>query len=134
LILVDSSVWIDAIRGKQEPQCETLAELLARGEVVCLNSLILTEVLRGSHSDDELNHVARQLRRLPFLELDAPHDHIQASRLYRSARASGVTVSGVADLLIAATCIEFEATLLHNDRDFDNLATVSDLKVWRPAG
>lgn len=134
MILVDSSVWIDFIRGGEAPQAESLAHLLAEDQIVCLNSTVLTEVLRGSRSEDELTYVSGAFQGLPFLELQAPRDHIEAARLYRAARASGVTVNGLADLLIAATCIKFGASLLHRDRDLDNLASVTDLKIWQPAG
>jgi predicted nucleic acid-binding protein len=37
------------------------------------------------------------------------------------------------DCIIAATCLEAGAEIYHNDRDFDALARVSELAVYRPA-
>jgi predicted nucleic acid-binding protein len=37
------------------------------------------------------------------------------------------------DCLIASTCLETGAEIYHNDRDFDALARVSDLAIYRPA-
>ena len=45
------------------------------------------------------------------------------TRLYRSLRAKGVTIRNSVDCMIAACCIEHNARLLHNDRDFDAIAT-----------
>jgi len=42
----------------------------------------------------------------------------------------GLTVRSTVDLLIAQTAIEHNAILLHNDRDFEAIATVSPLKLY----
>jgi hypothetical protein len=56
-----------------------------------------------------------------------------AANLYRTARRRGLTVRRSVDCLIAAICLESGAEIYHNDRDFDALASVSDLAVYRPA-
>ena len=106
MIVVDSSVWIDFIRGVSGRETLALKELFEDGQIVHLTGLIMVEVMRGSGSDEELKRVTNTFRKLPYLEFDSPKDHLSATRLYRSARTSGVTVSGVADLLIAASCIK----------------------------
>jgi len=56
-----------------------------------------------------------------------------AATLSRRARRRGLTVRRSADCLIAAICVEAGAQLFHNDRDFDALARVSDLEIYRPS-
>jgi len=45
-------------------------------------------------------------------------------------RAS-ITVRSTIDCLIAQVCVEHDATLLHNDRDFERIASVVPLKHLR---
>ena len=49
--------------------------------------------------------------------------------LYRQARVSELTVRKHIDCLIAAVAISHDVPLLHADRDFDALATVSELRL-----
>ena len=45
----------------------------------------------------------------------------------------GLTIRRSVDCVIAATCLENDAELYHNDRDFDALARVSGLTIHQPA-
>jgi len=42
----------------------------------------------------------------------------------RSHRAAGVTVRSTVDCLIARLAVEHDLVLLHDDRDYDRIATV----------
>lgn len=134
MIVVDSSVWIDHFNAVDSPEERALRDLIATEEPVGIVDLCLTEILRGFRSEKDANLAMGFLISFPQLEVSGPGDHIQAAALYRRARKSGVTVKGSVDLLVASLCIQHEARLLHKDRDFDQLATVSDLKVWKPTG
>ena len=133
LIVVDSSVWVDFFNGIDNEQVAELESLIYRQEPVGLVELSMTEVLRGCVSEEEADTAARKLLSFPLIEISSPNDHVRAAKLYRDARSSGVTVKGSVDLLVASKCIEYDAFLLHKDKDFDNLARVSDLKIWNPA-
>lgn len=54
-----------------------------------------------------------------------------AAQIYRACRKHGLTIRKTADCLIAATCLEAGAELYHNDRDFEAIAKVKDLKIYR---
>lgn len=134
MIVVDSSVWIDHLNEVETPQVREMRALVATDAMVGLTGVILTEVLRGISSNEEADLVERQLSGFLFLEMNGFDDHAEAARLFRRARSAGITLRNMADLLIATPCIREDAWLLHSDRDFDNLATVSDLKIWRQNG
>jgi predicted nucleic acid-binding protein len=51
--------------------------------------------------------------------------------MYRSARRAGVTVRSGVDCLIAACAVRHGLTVLHHDRDFDQLARVVPLETRR---
>ena len=118
MILVDSSVWIDYLRGSATPQAEKLDALL--GVVpLAIGDLILTEVLQGCATDKEFNAVKRTLGALDFVVLGGEDVAIEAARNFRKLRALGLTVRKTIATVIATRCIVCGYELLHNDRDFD---------------
>ena len=118
MILVDSSVWIDYLRGTPTPQADKLDALL--GSVpLAVGDLILTEVLQGCGTDKEFNEVRRLLLSLTVVSLGGQDVAIEAARNYRRLRSLGVTVRKTVDTVIATRCIVDKLELLHSDRDFD---------------
>ena len=113
MILVDSSVWIDFLRGRDTVQVNTLDKLLGI-EPLLIGDLILTEVLQGCGSEAEFNRVKRLLSRLEVVHLGGTEIAIQAARNYRYLRSKGLTVRKTIDVLIATCCIENGYTLLNN--------------------
>lgn len=130
LIVVDSSVWIDFFNDVPGPEVDELVRLIGAEMPVGLAGPCLTEILRGCRTEEDAARVLDTLSGFPLIDTSGPETHILAASIYRKARSSGVTVRGTVDLLVAALCIENEAWLLHQDRDFINLAKFSDLKIW----
>ena len=56
---------------------------------------------------------------------------IKAARLYRTLRRKGITIRKANDCLIAALSIEFDIPIFHNDKDFDNIAKHTSLKIYK---
>lgn len=118
MILVDSSVWVDYLRGTSTRQTDKLDALL--GTVpLAVGDLILTEVLQGCGTDKEFNEVRRLLLNLTVVPIGGQEVAIEAARNYRRLRALGVTVRKTIDTVIATRCIVDKLELLHSDRDFD---------------
>jgi predicted nucleic acid-binding protein len=118
VILVDSSVWIDYLRGNDTPPARKLDALL--GTVpLAIGDLIFTEVLQGCASDREFNQVRRTLETLHQLVLGGEDVKVEAARNFRRLRSLGITVRKTIDTVIATRCIVSGHELLHSDRDFD---------------
>ncbi|MGN6705037.1 MAG: type II toxin-antitoxin system VapC family toxin [Rhodanobacter sp.] len=117
MILVDSSVWIDYLRGRETRQTDRLHTLLGT-EPLAIGDLILTEVLQGTTSDKDFRDVLRLLGSLDVVQLGGPAVAVQAARNFRTLRDKGVTVRKTIDCVIATRCIADGLTLLHSDRDF----------------
>ena len=133
MIVVDSSVWIDHLNDVATAQVEEFRALVSTEVVLCLTGVIITEVLRGIRDPEQAALTEHELSAFTVLKLDGIRDYAEAARLYRTARSAGISIRNTADLLIATPCIRMGAWLLHNDRDFDQLATVSGLKIWQPS-
>ena len=129
MILVDTSAWIEFLRGTGSPACERVDELLTAEIAVC--DPIQMEILAGARSESHLADLRALLARATLLPT-LPVHYEQAAALYRRARASGVTVRSLVDCLIASVAIDHQVPVLHADRDFDALAAVSPLTLAHP--
>ncbi len=131
MILIDSSVWIDWLRGVGT---DAVRFVQARQDIeeLALTQMIYLEVLQGASTDRQYDAIKRVLSKQTILE---PQDSLEtfeaAAQLYRTARRKGLTVRKPVDCLIAAIALENSALLVHNDRDFLALAgAVPQLVVY----
>lgn len=129
MIVVDSSVWIDYFNGKQSWQTDLLDRMLSNVPII-MGDLILIEVLQGFKSDKDYETAKNYLGELPFRQMGGYNVAIQSAQNYRSLRKTGVTVRKTIDIIIATFCITEELTLLHDDRDFDPIASHFPLKTF----
>lgn len=131
MLLVDSSVWIDWLRGVDTDAVRFIQERESQEELA-LTQMIYLEVLQGVSSDRQFAATRRVLGAQAMLQpLDALETFEAAAQLYRRARQRGFTIRKSTDCLIAAMALEHGAMLVHNDRDFFALAQVApDLAVY----
>ena len=130
-VLVDSSVWIDHLRGVRTRETEILDRLLASldpelglydGEApadLLIGDLILCEVLRGIPDAREHAAVKEILLSFEVMTIGGVDLALEAADRYRALRRRGVTARKTIDLLIGTYCIVRDCVLLHSDRDFD---------------
>jgi predicted nucleic acid-binding protein len=133
MVIVDSSVWIDALRGSVNPQSIWLRDALGR-EPIGLTSLILCEVLQGVRDEAQFRGFQQDMVQLPVFETLSTQLAIASAQNYRRLRNRGITVRKTADCLIATFCIGEGYQLLHRDRDFDAFETHLGLRVLHPPG
>lgn len=132
MILVDTSVLIDFLKGKENNSVSVLEKILEKGMPYGINELIYLEVLQGSRSPEEFNKLKEYLETLPFYYLTyGKESYERTARLNLICRQLGVTIRSTIDLLIAQTAIENDLFLLHNDSDFTNMAKIiKELKIY----
>lgn len=128
MMLVDTSVWIDFFAARNTAQVAVLESSIDQREDLCLCGVVLTEVLQGIRDDKQYKQTESVLSNLIYLPMDQS-TFLLAANIYRTLRSRGITIRNSVDCMIAAVCIEHKADLLHNDRDFDHIADVSDLQV-----
>jgi len=131
MVIVDSSVWIDAFNGQITPQTRWLQAALARGRVG-LTTLILCEVLRGFRSDRQFRQTRMQLLALPVFEGVPLELAVKAAENFRALQHRGITVRKTIDCLIATFCIQEGHELLHKDNDFQGFENFLGLQVVHP--
>ena len=131
MMLIDTSVWIDFFNGLETDTTTVLEKLIWSEEDVYVSDYILTELLQGFKADKEFELAQKYLRQFPFAKLYNTDSYIKAAQIYRQCRKKGITIRKTADCIIAQTAIENSLFLLHNDSDFDLIAKVCPLKIYR---
>lgn len=129
MIVVDTSAWIELLRGSGTPVRHTLDRLLEEDADLAVTEMIVAEVLAGARGERHREELRRRLVAFPVLSLNGLTGFLAAADLYRTARARGVTVRKLADCMIAVPVLREDAELLHADADFDHLARVVPLRV-----
>ena len=124
MVLVDSTVWIDLLRKAQSVPVARLRKLLELGEAAAA-PVIAQEVLQGAVNPTAFAKLRRYFTGIPMIGTRRVIDlHIAAADLYARARWRGITPRSPNDCLIAVTAVEEGVVLLHDDRDFEELASV----------
>jgi predicted nucleic acid-binding protein len=121
VIVVDSSVWIDFLNGRDAPHVERLRAIIGTDEVI-VGDLMLCEVLQGLDDERTAREVEGLMRRFEIVHMAGDAIAVAAARNFRSLRGRGITVRKTIDLLIGTWCIENRRPLLHNDSDFHPMA------------
>jgi predicted nucleic acid-binding protein len=127
VILVDSSVWIDHLRGSIT-ESATKLRLLMRSGPLLVGDLVLCEIMQGLRAN-EVNRTERALRRFEMVSLCDPELAIRAAANYRFLRSNGITVRNTIDMIIGTFCIERGYALLHSDRDFEPMERLLGLRT-----
>ena len=131
MILVDTSVWIDFFAGRDLPHVARLEQLILDNEDLALCGIILTEILQGIGDDATHRRVRHDLGSLIMLPMpDAVF--VRAADIYRRLRKQGITIRKTNDCIIAATALEHQCALLHDDKDFEPIARHFPLNVVTP--
>ena len=131
MVIVDTTVWVDYLKGASTPEVEWLDRETSRQRLGLLD-LMACEVLQGLSTDEEAVRVLSHLRRFEIFQTRGIELAVAAARNYRHLRSQGKTVRRTIDCLIATVCIEQNHALLHNDRDFDAFEELLDLQVVHP--
>ena len=118
MTVVDSSVWVDSLRGAATPEVGDLRRLLTRGEAI-VGDLIVAEVLQGARTSREVRQIETMFSYLVTVSMVGPQMAHQSAANYRLLRGEGVTLRKTMNVLIGSYCMAHGLPLLHADRDFD---------------
>lgn len=125
-MLVDSSVWVDFLRGGRTRASLMLQLALQDRASVSTATPIVQEVLQGAR---DAPHFVRLAAAFAALRVLAPADPrgaaIEAARLFARARWQGWTIRASNDCLIAVLAIEHRVPLLTLDADFRRLQVLA---------
>ncbi len=127
MILVDTSIWIELLNGNLggyvDP--EQLLRFAVCGPVV-------QEVLQGLRPDAASAKARNALLAMPRLSEPLPLAlFLDAAEIHQEGRRRGVTIRSSADCLIAAIAIANGVPVWHKDRDYEQIARYTSLRIFR---
>jgi len=132
MVIVDTSVWIDYLRGIQNKESEYFDREIGR-QRFGLTDVILCETLQGVADGKAFARVLRELRKFRVFETGGEELAIDSARNFQELRLRGHTVRKTIDCLIATFCLRRTYSLLHRDRHYDPFEKFLGLSVIHPA-
>jgi predicted nucleic acid-binding protein len=130
VIVVDTSVWIDYVRGIDAHHTNLLDQALIHNRVVT-GDLIITEFLQGFREDTDFRKARAIMESLEYYDFLGKDLSLKAAQNFRLLRKMGITIRKTIDVMIASFCIDYRFHLLHHDRDFDAMEKHLGLMVLR---
>lgn len=131
MVLVDTSVLIDYLKGANNKPAEKFQALLDSGISYGINQFIYQELLQGVKTEESFYKLKEYLDTQRFYKLkDEKESFAEAALIYLKCRKKGMTINSTIDCLIARTALENNLYLLHNDSDFEKMAKVVSLKFF----
>jgi predicted nucleic acid-binding protein len=132
MIIIDSSVWIDFFSpALATKETKLLKQFILYGYPVYLCPVIFQEVLQGIKDEKTFSEVKYFLSNFRMSDTDIMEATDYAINLYRQLRKKGKTIRKSVDCLIASYALLNDMYLLHNDRDFMEIASGSKLKIFK---
>ena len=131
MVIVDTSVWIDYLRGVANAETNWLNQQIDQ-QRLGLTDIVLCELLQGLRSESHVLQVRVQLSHFEIFTTGGEALAVTSAANYRTLRSQGVTVRKTIDCLIATFCLLNNHTLLHRDRDFDAFEQHLGLRVVQP--
>jgi predicted nucleic acid-binding protein len=131
VILVDTSVLINYLKGINNEKTVLFENILTQKLPYGISPYTYQELLQGARNDKEYSVLKDYLSTQIIIFLPADiQTYDEAAELYYKLRRHGITLRSTIDVLIALTAIKNKMPLLHDDRDFDAIASVTfDLKM-----
>jgi len=130
LIIVDTSVLIDLLRGRRTSATEELRRLEADDLPYMIPAFCCQELLQGAKSQSEWECLLEYLQCQRILTPgDTWSTHVEAARIYFDCRRKGITVRSTVDCFIAQLVLDEDGILLHGDDDYEKIKNVRPLRT-----
>ena len=127
MIIIDSSVWLHALRKQFHPAVKARVDSILAESDVAINGIIKLEVLDGAKTEQEYKRIKSRLDALYVFESSEDLWDF-SSNLAFTLRRKGITVP-YTDIYIAASAVTAHAVLVHTDSHFESIADHTELKT-----
>jgi predicted nucleic acid-binding protein len=125
MMLIDTSILVHVLRDQTGGNADRLLATIG-DEDFALTRMIELELLAGARDERDWRALSDYMRLKTMIEL-RPDTWAQAGRVYFELRRNGRTVRKLLDCCIAQVAIENGLVLVHDDRDFEAIATIRPL-------
>ena len=129
MVLVDSSVWIEALRRQGRLDVKVALEALLEAYEAQLCAPVRLEVMGGARKE-ERRSIGAYFSIIPYRSV-GPDDWERAISLAWRLRGAGLTVPWL-DVLIASLAIHDGVRLFTIDAHFEKIAQTAGLSLYQP--
>lgn len=129
MVMIDTSAWIEYFHNSKHPVVEQVDKCLS-SDLVLIGDLVYCEIMQGLRNQNDRNSVRELLQTLPAVEMVGFSIADRAAHNYRLLRSRGVTIRKTIDVIIGTFCAVHEFEIIHNDVDFDRMASVVGFTVY----
>jgi predicted nucleic acid-binding protein len=129
MVLVDSSVWIEAARRGGDIACKVALESLLEEYEATLCSPVRLEVLGGARKEDR-RRLASGLDVVPYLEVTESTWNLALKNAWRLKDAGQQAPWN--DVLIASVTLEQGCRVYARDKHFDMMAQTIGIRLYQP--
>jgi predicted nucleic acid-binding protein len=127
MVLIDTSIWIDADNMPDSREAAVLDRLLLEDEAATTD-LVVAEVLQGAGSETKFDFLSRRLDAMHYLHADQ-EIWTSAARISFDLRRRGLATP-LSDLVVATVALRWGIPVYTTDGHFDR---VDGLKLYTPA-
>ena len=129
MILVDSSAWIEYLRGTGSEVNVRVRTYHDTTDQLAITEVVVMELLAGVQDEQAERRIEQMVGGIQLLRTIGLEDYMEAARLYRECRRNGETVRRMNDCLVAAVAIRNDVPVLQCDSDFAVLARHTPLQL-----
>ena len=127
MILVDTSVWVEFLRGVPGPATTFVREHIGVDVATC--EPVMMELIAGARPGAASLRLESMLLSQSWCRVEPALDYRGAAELFHAARAIGRPPRSLQDCLIAAIALRHQVAVAHRDVDFSHLADATGLAV-----
>lgn len=135
MIVLDASVLSTGLGrrprlvGREDPVAPEVARILASAEPYFVPGIVAQEYLSGAQSPEQERFLDDVVAKFAIRPATA-EEHRIAARISNECRWRGFAV-GSADCLIAAQTLAADGFLFTLDKDFERIAPLCGLRLWK---
>ena len=115
--LIDTSVWVLALKKKFDPRIKSYVEKLLDEDKIVINPIIKVELLSGTKTEKEFSKLKMRLDALPEITIDQEVWE-ETQKVAFGLRKKGLSIPLV-DTIIFSCAKTFGCTFVHTDKHFD---------------
>lgn len=130
MVVVDTSAWVEYLRGTGSPTHLALRARIEAGEPLATPAPVVMELLAGCLTEEAARDVQRLLASFEIIPIEGLADFEDAALIQRICRRAGETVRSMIDCLIAAMALREGRELLAIDRDYEVIARRVGLSLF----
>lgn len=126
-VLVDTSVWVEFLRGRQGPATTFVRERM--GVDLATSEPILMELLAGAAPGRQTERAERLLLGQHWWRVEPALDYAGAVDVFQATRATGHQPRSLQDCLIAAAALRCQVQVAHRDADYERISAATGLET-----